>query len=111
MATGFSRSLEAGHDVIYDFCCTPCEGQGLNAEAQFYCKECKQLYCEACEKYHDKFFRRHTVLGIQDVSKWGNVKPWTSSLMGDEHPGNELEMYCEVHGRFCCHICVSVKQR
>lgn len=111
MSNLFARSIEAGHDLIYEYCCTACDSENLNAEATFYCKDCSQLLCGACKKAHDKFFKTHKVLGRKDVAEWGDVKPMLSPLMCDEHPGKALEMFCGDHDRICCHICINMGHR
>lgn len=111
MATGSASSLEDGHDVMHDYCCTPCKGANLNAEALCYCKDCRQLFCEACEKFHERFTSRHTLFGRTELAEWGDIKPAKASYMCDEHPGKELELYCVDHDRLSCSICISVNHR
>lgn len=109
--TGYTRSTKGEYDAIYECYCTTCKGENLNTKALFYCKDCSQLFCDPCKKYHNKFTREHRVLGIDDVAKWGDVKPLRSSLMCDDHPGKELEMFCDDHDHVCCSICIGIKHR
>lgn len=108
MATGFSSmlSLEGVQDAIYDYCCTICEDDGLNAEASFYCKNCSKLFCDACQKFHDKVNKTHKVFGANETDKWGKVTEVTPAIMCELHPEKEEEMFCSDHDRVCCLICM-----
>lgn len=107
----FSSSIDGGHDAVYDYTCTPCENDGLNAEALFYCKDYSKLLCKQCEKNHNRFFMGHNVLGQRYVHSWGSVKRTTAVVMCEEHPGKEVEMFCKDHDCVCCLVCVNVTHR
>lgn len=105
-----SASLEGGHDVIYDYSCTQCASDNLNAEASFYCKDCSKLFCGVCLEHHERRLKGHKVLGKDKVKKWGSVRQVTPAVQCDEH-GRESEMYCADHDCVCCHVCVDVRHR
>lgn len=111
MATGLSRGLEGGHDAVYDYCCTPCADDKLNAEASYYCRNCSKLFCYICVSFHDKVLKDHQVLGKKEIARWGKVKTVTPALMCEKHPDKEEEMYCPEHDITCCHVCTNIFHR
>ena len=105
-------SLYKGSDAVYDFECSSCNENGLNTEAQHFCKDCDQGFCEQCITYHNKVLKKHTVLGRKDVLQWVAVSGKVdASVRCDEHQTMPLELYCEDHDQLCCHICVSTYHR
>lgn len=112
MATASKRTtLELGQDAVYDFSCTPCTQNNLNAEAVSYCTNCRTVFCDTCIKLHGRLFKGHDVLGEEDVAKWGDVKVVTPVVLCDEHRGKEQEMFCEDHDCLCCEICIHLNHR
>ncbi|WAR26782.1 TRI33-like protein [Mya arenaria] len=111
MASNFSFSVSQTSDSIHDFACTPCKDDGLNNEAQFFCDECKNYYCNNCEQLHNKLFRTHSVFGSQDVSKWVGYVGLNPIESCDKHGGKKLELLCVDHDELCCHICVFLTHR
>ncbi|WAR20577.1 hypothetical protein MAR_002415 [Mya arenaria] len=101
MATGLSVSevLNAG-DLKYDLPCTECQEHGLNSEAVYFCQHCSRQLCGLCLKRHDRFYRRHTVLGPEKMNSWGKVKN-TCKI----HPGDEMVVFCRDHWQTCCVTC------
>lgn len=58
-----TKSQEIGDsDAYYEFTCTPCAGEGLNAEGKSYCGICNKDFCDVCIQYHKRFFDKHTVV-------------------------------------------------
>lgn len=106
-----SVSLHGLHDSVYDYNCTPCLNVNLNAEAIVYCKDCFHAFCSNCLKHHNKSKIGHRVLDRADIVDWGDVKPITPSMMCEDHPGKQLEMYCGDHDCVCCLVCTSVGHR
>jgi len=107
-----SMSLYKGSDALYDFECSSCYEDGLNTEAQHFCRDCDECFCDKCVSYHNKALRKHAVLGRKDVSQWAAASSKVDALVRcDHHQTKALELYCEDHGQLCCHICVSVGHR
>ncbi|XP_053375383.1 uncharacterized protein LOC128547266 [Mercenaria mercenaria] len=110
MAAGgsFSRTLEFGHEPIYDFPCSLCEEEGTSMEAARYCEECFVFLCDSCVKNHNKFplHRRHQLL---DQSQFAVVTQ--SNLVSFptkrclKHPGEIVNIYCGDHDIICCSSC------
>lgn len=108
----FGSAADSG-DMDYDFTCTTCLEDKLNAEASYYCKQCSRHYCEKCIQMHNKFSRSHHVLDRTELKLWGKVKDTiTMATCERENHGHcELQMYCRDHDVICCHVCVSQEHR
>ncbi|WAR26026.1 TRI33-like protein [Mya arenaria] len=113
MASSFISSRHKVSDLIHDFSCSPCEENGLNSEANYFCVDCSKYYCSRCESKHGGLFKRHRILDRKDVKKWAAV-PGTvvdDLEICEHHPGKKVELFCGDHQELCCHICVSVEHR
>ncbi|WAR20279.1 hypothetical protein MAR_002117 [Mya arenaria] len=100
MATGLRASVLHAGDFEYDYPCTECQEHGLNSEAVYFCQNCTRQFCGLCIKQHDRFYRRHPILGTEKRDFWGKVKS-TCKL----HPGEEMMVFCRDHGHSCCVEC------
>ncbi|WAR25644.1 hypothetical protein MAR_011348 [Mya arenaria] len=103
-------SSKTTSDSEYDYTCSPCNDEGLNKEAQYFCGECAQFYCNECEQWHKKIRKRHVVLGREDSRQW--LQAPIQSVVEDlerckKHPNKALELYCGGHDELCCHLCVA----
>ncbi|XP_053376449.1 uncharacterized protein LOC123534589 [Mercenaria mercenaria] len=99
MAAGgsFSRTMEFGHEPIYDFPCSLCEEEGKQMEAARYCEECFVFLCDSCVKNHNKFplHRRHQLLDQSQftaVTQSNLVSFPTKRCL--KHPGEIVNIYC-----------------
>ncbi|XP_052781936.1 uncharacterized protein LOC128218324 [Mya arenaria] len=112
MASNFESSIQRGCDFIHDFVCSPCEEDGLNTEAQYFCNQCTKYYCVNCVPVHNKLFKRHSVLDRTDMTKWAAALGMVDVLERCErHPGEALKLVCGDHDQLCCHVCVAVDHR
>ncbi|WAR25967.1 hypothetical protein MAR_011671 [Mya arenaria] len=113
MAFNVDSSLHKASDLIHEFTCSPCEEDGLYSEAQNFCVDCSKYYCYRCEPKHGGLFKRHSVLGRKDVTKWAAV-PWTvvdDLERCEHHRGKKVELFCGDHQELCCQICVNILHR
>ncbi|XP_052781938.1 uncharacterized protein LOC128218326 [Mya arenaria] len=112
MASKFESSIQRGCDFIHDFVCSPCEEDGLNTEAQYFCNQCTKYYCVNCVPVHNKLFKRHSVLDRTDKTKWAAAPGMVDVLERCErHPGEALKLVCGDHDQLCCHVCVAMDHR
>ena len=110
MASGssFRATLEHGSD----FCCLSCNEDNKNSEAQYYCQDCSQCFCDVCLQLHNKLHKRHAVLGRKDIDKWSAATVLTGPLVRcEKHAGKILELECVDHRQLCCHVCVSIDHK
>ncbi|XP_052259099.1 uncharacterized protein LOC127863578 isoform X3 [Dreissena polymorpha] len=98
-----SMSLAIGSDEIKDFICLSCKEQ---ANADFYCKTCLKLYCGKCIQLHDKWFKKHSAYGRNDMKEWPVSKQVEEFLLKCEaHKDEQIEMLCDDHSQLCCTKC------
>ncbi|XP_052260621.1 uncharacterized protein LOC127864783 [Dreissena polymorpha] len=96
-------SLAISSDEVKDFICSSCEEQ---ANAEFYCKTCLKLYCGKCIQLHDKWFKKHSAYGRNDMKKWPVSKEVEEFLLKCEaHKDHKIEMLCDDHSQLCCTKC------
>jgi len=108
----FRSTLEYGSDMVYDFTCHSCQDEKKNIEANFFCQDCSQCFCDTCVKHHSKILKRHAVLGRKDVDKWSTDTALVGPLVRcDSHPGEIHKLYCGDHRRLCCPVCISVDHK
>ncbi|CAG2241457.1 unnamed protein product [Mytilus edulis] len=89
--------------------CFSCERLGLKSEAINFCKECGELLCEMCTKYHraNKSSATHNIHLFTELSR----NELNSKQCCNLHPGEILKLYCCDHKIECCSLCVSVDHR
>jgi len=105
-------SIYQGTDMLYDYPCSTCEEDSLNAEAFYFCKQHAKQYCNKCIKLHDKFSEGHTILTKDKVQDWGVVtKKGVALQKCSTHIDKELDMYCEDHDTVCCYVCTTAQHR
>ncbi|CAC5402933.1 TRIM56 [Mytilus coruscus] len=90
--------------------CFSCERLGEKCEANNFCKECGELLCNMCTKYHraNKSTATHSVHLFTELSR-DELK--SSNQCCNLHPGEMLKLYCCDHEIECCSLCVSVDHR
>ncbi|XP_052276038.1 uncharacterized protein LOC127875190 [Dreissena polymorpha] len=103
MADLSTSSHAKGSDEVKDFICSSCKEQ---AYADFYCKTCLKLYCGKCIQLHDKWFRKHSAYGRNDMKEWPVSKEVGEFLLKCEaHKDDKIEMLCDDHSQLCCTKC------
>ncbi|KAH3896615.1 hypothetical protein DPMN_020793 [Dreissena polymorpha] len=96
-------SLAISSEEVKDFICSSCEEQ---ANADFYCKTCLKLYCGKCIQLHDKWFKKHSAYGRNDMKEWPVSKEVEEFLLKCEaHKDHKIEMLCDDHSQLCCTKC------
>lgn len=103
---GFESSVLKGSDLIHDYCCSTCEEDDVNKEAEFHCEKCVKFYCNACVKLHNQLHRQHSVAGRHDIAKWPIANAIDDILeQCIEHKDEKLKLFCEDHQRILCTVC------
>lgn len=89
--------------------CGPCGHECINKNAEKWCTECNEGFCNVCEKAHTsmKMSRDHNLIPIDDYRKIENVKV---RLVCQEH-GSKLEMYCKIHEMAICITCFPAEHK
>ncbi|KAH3821721.1 hypothetical protein DPMN_123488 [Dreissena polymorpha] len=103
MAAFYIAPLAIGSDEVKDFICSSCEEP---ANADFYCKTCSKLYCGKCIQLHDKWFKKHSGYGRNDMKEWPVSKQVEEFLLKCQgHKDDKIEMLCDDHSQLCCTKC------
>ncbi|CAG2253787.1 unnamed protein product [Mytilus edulis] len=90
--------------------CFSCERLGEKSGANNFCKDCGELLCEMCTKYHraNKLTATHNIHLFTELSR-DELKNFKQCC--NWHPGEMLKLYCCDHEIECCSLCVSVDHR
>ncbi|KAH3898019.1 hypothetical protein DPMN_022216 [Dreissena polymorpha] len=105
MADLSMSSHAKGSDEVKDFICLSCKEQA-KFNADFYCKTCLKLYCGKCIQLHDKWFKKHSAYGRNDMKEWPVSKLVEEFLLKCEaHKDDKIEMLCDDHSHLCCTKC------
>ena len=108
----FRATLEYGSDLVHAYSCFSCSEDGRTSQANHFCQDCVQCFCDVCLRHHDKVLKRHDVLGRTDIDKWSTATTLVGQLVRcEKHPAETLKLECKDHGQLCCHVCVSVDHR
>ncbi|XP_071162475.1 uncharacterized protein [Mytilus edulis] len=89
--------------------CGPCGHDDIKKNAEKWCTDCNEGFCNVCEKPHKsmKISRDHNLIQIGDYRKIENVKV---HLECKDH-GSKLEMYCKLHEMPICLACFPAKHK
>ncbi|KAL3860260.1 hypothetical protein ACJMK2_010407 [Sinanodonta woodiana] len=94
--------------------CDPCWSKELHSTAKTFCKECGELLCEECKKYHKMFkaFKSHSLVEADDAMK----KPEESlqylhQQKCAQHIDVKVEYFCKNHDVLCCAKCITTNHR
>ncbi|CAG2203472.1 unnamed protein product [Mytilus edulis] len=89
--------------------CGPCGHDSIKKNAEKWCTDCSEGFCNVCEKAHRamKMSRYHNFIQIGDYREIENVKV---CLECKEH-GSKLEMYCKLHEMPICLACFPAKHK
>ncbi|CAG2205936.1 unnamed protein product [Mytilus edulis] len=96
-------------DMASSVPCGPCGHDSIKKNAEKWCTDCNEGFCNVCEKAHRamKMSRYHNFIQIGDYREIENVKV---CLECKEH-GSKLEMYCKLHEMPICLACFPAKHK
>ncbi|VDI30299.1 Hypothetical predicted protein [Mytilus galloprovincialis] len=89
--------------------CGPCGHDGNTQNAEKWCTDCNEGFCNVCEKAHMslRITRDHNLILIEDYRKIENVNV---CVQCEEH-GSNLEMYCKRHEKAICIACLTTNHK
>ena len=76
------------------------------ADATYYCSECKIYICKKCEVIHSKLFQKHNKYNL-DV----NISDIYTGFCKEENHFDKLEYFCKSHNKLCCCGCIAKLKR
>ena len=72
-----------------------------NADAVYYCPQCKIYICRKCENFHSDLFISHNIYNLDNDSE--NI--FTEFCKEDNH-SEKLLYFCKTHNQLCCAKCI-----
>ncbi|XP_063427069.1 E3 ubiquitin-protein ligase TRIM38-like [Mytilus trossulus] len=89
--------------------CGPCGHDENTRNAEKWCTDCNEGFCNVCEKAHKslRITRDHNLIIIEDYRKIENVNV---SIQCEEH-GSKLELYCKAHETAICIACLPTRHK
>ncbi|OWF50518.1 E3 ubiquitin-protein ligase Midline-1-like [Mizuhopecten yessoensis] len=91
--------------------CDLCMVRYSSRNAEYWCRQCSEAYCEACKPAHGsmKKTKRHEVLPMHQISK--DLSLVTQHEICTKHPDEEIRLFCADHNASCCAVCSIVMHR
>ena len=81
-----------------------------NGEANKFCRDCGKFVCEACIEVHQIWeeFTTHKVISLEQLESDATemVPPTKKTLFCPNHPGKELDLFCETDQELICRDCI-----
>ncbi|XP_071162456.1 E3 ubiquitin-protein ligase TRIM39-like [Mytilus edulis] len=89
--------------------CGPCNHDSVNKNAEKWCTDCNEGFCNGCEKAHKsmKMSRDHNLILIEDYRVIENM----NIVSECQDHGSKLEMYCKIHEMAICITCFPAKHK
>ncbi|CAG2212216.1 unnamed protein product [Mytilus edulis] len=105
--TCFSLGTEIREEFTFGSCRT-CSNRNLTTEAEKWCKDCQELYCNTCSTYHTATtpLADHTILSLTDSMEYfpPNIP---HNITCYEHDW-KFNFFCKTHQQIICVECVRV---
>ena len=110
-----SKSVFESSDDGSTFDCTPCNYEGVEKEAKFYCPQCQDYLCDSCKSAHQKMSasRNHKVVSGSAIPRKQENKS-NEGIKGKvlcPCSGKDIEIYCKDHNEVMCLDCKTLKHR
>ena len=110
-----SKSVFESSDDGSIFDCTPCNYEGVEKEAKFYCPQCQDYLCDSCKSAHQKMSasRNHKVVSGSAIPRKQENKS-NEGIKGKvlcPCSGKDIEIYCKDHNEVMCLDCKTLKHR
>lgn len=91
--------------------CGICEARHITKAADFWCGECDEGLCLACNDHHSvsKSSKHHNAITIESYYKL----PLSISTIANycSNHNRKYENYCPYHDTLCCPACISVEHK
>ena len=90
--------------------CSPCKSIGKSKEAQSFCVDCNEYFCEVCQPCHSrmKLTRDHRIIIIQNITQ---SRLFSKSISCSCKQFYELDFYCKTHENIICQECKIAKHK
>ena len=110
-----SKSVYESSDDGSTFVCSPCNYEGVEKEAKFYCPQCQDYLCDSYKSAHQKMSasRNHKVVAGSAMPRKLENKS-NEGIKGNVQcpcSGKYIEIYCKDHNEVMCIDCKTLKHR
>lgn len=104
------RKETDGSDETFDHRCSVCRTENKNVEAEKYCVDCPDYYCDKCAKgvHSAPALRKHKIIG-KDAAD-GALPSFPTSRC-EKHGHHIMNMYCKDHDEVGCYTCMIVDHK
>ena len=86
--------------------CEKCKKREVNG----FCRDCGKFVCEVCMEIHQTWdeYSTHTVISLEQLKSDATemVPPTKKTLYCSNHPGKELDLFCETDQELICQHCI-----
>ena len=113
-----SRSQKYAHSVMTEMYCGPCSRDGQHHDAEGYCIDCSEYFCNTCIKHHKnlKITKNHVLRDRKAMPKYKQISEnnngdESSTETCDIHSSELLRYFCKDHDEPCCSVCATLKHR
>ncbi|XP_063416459.1 probable E3 ubiquitin-protein ligase MID2 [Mytilus trossulus] len=94
--------------------CHTCKHHNETSVANFWCKDCNEVFCEKCNAMHGwvKMTSSHNVIPIEDAKFFDSG--FDLEVISEKcslHPSNIIEALCTDHEELCCVLCLTSSHR
>ena len=71
------------------------------AQAIYYCTECRIYMCNKCENHHSELFQNHHKYTLDK-----DIKSIFTGFCKEKNHLEKLEFFCKTHNKLCCASCI-----
>ena len=91
--------------------CDPCLLMNKSANADHYCVDCDEFFCNNCSPVHkmSKLSRNHNFLSRDKMPRQKLTS--TEERVCSKHIGEALKYFCKDHKNFYCPVCVIIAHK
>lgn len=106
------RKVENDSLGEFDFSCCACVKKNLKTEADKYCSNCLNYFCNECVKLHDMWpaLSKHVILDKSEIGQFQNSTKLLQipTQRCADHRTKIVDMYCKTHDQVGCTTCMAL---
>ena len=97
-------------EYVADLLCSICAIENRRTDADRYCIQCQDYFCQLCVNIHEKLaiLSGHEIIGKAELGAMGSAikLPSIPTERCPRHKTKLLELYCETHDVVGCGTCM-----
>ena len=113
-----SRTQKYAQSVVTEMYCGPCSRDGQHHDAEGFCIDCSEYFCNTCIKHHRnlKITKNHVLRDRKTMPKYKQLsesdeQDESTSETCDIHTSELLRYFCKDHDEPCYSVCATLKHR